>query len=435
MKVHLVNLGCARNLVDGEIMLGRLTEAGWEVTDGPENADTVVVNTCSFIQAAADESIDTILEIARRKPLGCTLIVSGCLPQRYGLDIVNTLPEVDIFLGTGAYDRITEAAEGSLEENILLPDPDELPPASWDVPRLRPSSHLAYVRVAEGCSRNCRYCIIPRLRGRQKSRPVNDILIECRDLISEGVQELVLVAQDTTAYGADLNPPADLARLLQELAVGAPDMWIRFLYGHPSSINEQTLRTVAEHPNICTYFDLPVQHASDRVLKQMGREYVRKDLHRLFDTIRRIAPEAILRTTLLVGFPGETEADFAELMAFMEAVRFDHLGVFPYSDADDLPSHKLGEHVDPELTQARYDRLMARQMEIAGQKNQRHVGEVLDILIEEKAAQDTFTGRAWFQAPEVDGVTDVRATDLPIGQFVKVKITDALEYDLIGAPV
>jgi len=438
MKLFLESLGCARNLVDSEVMLGRLAQAGFDLTREPTEAEIIVVNTCSFIRAAADESIDTILELARFKDSGVCrrLIVTGCLPERYREAVSAALPEVDVFLGTGAFDRIVEAARAVVPvQSCLLPDPDLMPSASGAEPRVQAAPHSAYLKIAEGCSRHCTYCIIPKLRGRQKSRPLESLLAEARALIAAGARELVLVAQDTTAYGRDLAGAPGLDRLLAELADLSEGVWIRFLYGHPESISDAVIRTVAERPNICPYFDLPVQHASDRILKRMGRGYGQKDLLTLFASIRARLPRAALRTTVIVGFPGESDDDFNRLLGFVEAVEFDHLGVFTYSDAEDLPSHGLPDPVPPAVARGRRDRLMRRQREISSRRLQAHLGRVLDVLVEEASAEGGYIGRTVFQAPEVDGITYVNAGALEIGQVVKVVITDSLDYDLVGDAV
>ncbi len=437
--VHLVGLGCARNQVDSEGMLGRLAEAGWEIADEPDAAAVIIVNTCSFIEPAVDESIDTILELAKFKTEGNvrSLIVAGCLPQRYGEALATELPEVDVLLGTGACDQVVAAAEGTLTPPAcLLPDPDALPVSAQNAPRIRAVTHTAYLKVAEGCSRTCTYCIIPRLRGRQKSRPEADILAEARQLIDAGVREIVLVAQDTTGYGRDMEDGktrlSGLLRALSDLA--PPETWIRVLYGHPESLDEETIGIIAERPNLCSYYDLPVQHAADTVLKRMGRRHPQEQLHRMFRTIRETDPDAVLRTTVIVGFPGETEAEFEELMDFVAAVRFDHLGVFTYSDAEDLPSHRLPEPVSGRVAQKRRDRLMALQQEISDENNRKYLDKTLTVLVEESSEPGIFTGRTRFQAPEVDGLVYVHAGGRPvtIGDFVTVTVTDTLEYDLVG---
>lgn len=445
MNVHLASLGCARNQIDSEVMLARLKRIGALIVDNPAEAEVIIVNTCSFIEAAADESIDTILELAGHKRTDrCRkLIVTGCLPERYRKDLVEALPEVDVFLGTGAFDRIVDAVDGYLDSaKCLLPDPDTVATAGDHPLRVPSNAHMAYLKIAEGCNRKCTYCIIPRLRGRQKSRPPADIVAEARQLLRAGVRELVLVSQETTAYGHDLEPPADFAELLAALATAAgnrhaaeEEFWIRFLYGHPESLSERTIAVVAGHQNICRYFDLPIQHASPSVLKKMGRRYGPDELYALVDLIRRALPDAALRTSVIVGFPGETEADFRELLAFIEAVRFEHLGCFIYSDAEDLPSHSLADPVPSSKAKERYRRLMQRQQEISAAANRRYRGRLVRVLVEERTEAGLYAGRTAFQAPEVDGVTYIRADRLQTGRFTDVRITDTLEYDLVGEKV
>lgn len=434
-KVYLESLGCARNLVDSEGMLRRLADAGLQATPDPAAAHVIVVNTCSFIESAAEESIDAILELSRYKEEGqcIRLIVVGCLPQRYGEKVAESLPEVDLFLGTGAYDRIAAGAQGRLgSDNCLLPDPDAID-VSADAPVGKSTfPHMAYLKIAEGCSRRCTYCIIPKLRGGQKSRPFRAILKEAEARIKEGVKELVLVAQDTTAYGSDLSDGKGLSDLLIALSYLSPEVWIRFLYGHPDSIDDATLDVVADRANLCPYFDIPVQHASPSILRRMGRPYDHAGLYRLFEKIRKQVPEASLRTTLIVGFPGETDADFRALIDFVETIRFDHLGVFTYSDADDLPSHRLDGHVSKKRAQSRYHRLMSLQQKISLEKNQDRQGKTYKILLEENPEPGLYIGRTQFQAPEVDGITYLHGHDLTVGRFADVRITEALEYDLVG---
>ncbi|MDJ0985471.1 MAG: 30S ribosomal protein S12 methylthiotransferase RimO [Desulfobacterales bacterium] len=445
MNLFLLSLGCARNQVDSEIMLGRIKKAGWAIVEDPEDADAIVVNTCSFIEDAADESIEMILELAHYKQSGkCQrLVVAGCLPERYRDQIVDQLPEVDAFIGTGAFDRIVEALEGStISSGCLLPDPVTISPQDKNAPRALSTSHMAYLKVAEGCSQHCTYCIIPKLRGKKRSRPPQEVISEAQALFADGVKELVLVAQDTTSYGKDLQPTASLSQLVEDLAslpvktAAGPEAWIRVLYGHPESIDDAFIKTVASYPNICSYFDIPIQHVSRPILKRMGRNYNQDDLQRLFDKIRKEVPGASLRTTLIVGFPGESEKDFKTLLRFIESTQFDHLGVFLYSDSEDLQSHRLPGHVPAEVAQERYDQLMSSQLDISAQKYQQYIGQTLSVLVEESVENRLYAGRAPFQAPEVDGMTYVKfgpdQPDPAIGSFSKIKVSDAMEYDLIG---
>ncbi len=445
MNIFLLSLGCARNQVDSEIMLGRIKKAGWTIVEDPQDADAIVVNTCSFIEDAADESIEMILELAHYKQSGkCQrLVVAGCLPERYRDQIVDQLPEVDAFIGTGAFDRIVEALEGStISSGCLLPDPVTISPQDKNAPRALSTSHMAYLKVAEGCSQHCTYCIIPKLRGKKRSRPPQEVISEAQALFADGVKELVLVAQDTTSYGKDLQPTASLSQLVEDLAslpvktAAGPEAWIRVLYGHPESIDDAFIKTVASYPNICSYFDIPIQHVSRPILKKMGRNYNQDDLQRLFDKIRKEVPGASLRTTLIVGFPGESEKDFKNLLRFIESTQFDHLGVFLYSDSEDLQSHRLPGHVPAEVAQERYDQLMSSQLDISAQKYQQYIGQTLSVLVEESVENRLYAGRAPFQAPEVDGMTYVKfgpdQPDPAIGSFSQIKVSDAMEYDLIG---
>jgi ribosomal protein S12 methylthiotransferase len=446
VKLHLVSLGCARNQVDSELMLGQLERAGWNITDDPSEAEVIVVNTCSFIEAAAQESIDTILELATLKKEGACrrLIVAGCLPERYRDKISHELPEVDFFLGTGAYDRIVDVAEENIVPNIcLLPLPEERPMDPPDAPRLSPSFYSAYIKVAEGCSRRCTYCIIPKLRGPQRSRPLSHVVGEAQRLIQAGAKELNLVAQDTTSWGYDLDPPEHPAEMLKTLAGLDGNPWIRILYGHPDRFDDRLIRTMGKESGICSYFDIPIQHVSTRILRKMGRNYSRENLSALFQKIRHMVPDAVLRTTLIVGFPGETQKDMEELLTFIEEVGFDHLGVFTYSDEDDLPSHNLPGHVGKKTAMKRFDRIMSAQAGISEKNNKKYFGCELDVLVEEAPEDGVFIGRTWFQAPDVDGITYIRTLDkqfsktfnADIGSVVRVKITDTMEYDLVGEPL
>lgn len=439
MKFHLVSLGCARNQVDSEVMRGRLKRRGWQETLDPEQALAIIVNTCSFIESAANESIDTILALAELKKIGACkrLVVVGCLPERYREDIAISLPEVDCFLGTGAFDQIeTVAAKAAPAGGCLLPDPNTRLLEDGHAPRQLTDRHLAYVKIAEGCNSGCTYCIIPKLRGRHRSRPVSDIVTEARHLIDGGARELVLVAQDTMHYGHDLTPKTDLTGLLGHLADLSDEVWIRFLYGHPEHFEPSLVLALSGHQNLCPYFDIPIQHAADQILKKMGRRYGNDDLRRIFGHIRSRMPRAALRTSVIVGFPGETEAHFQQLLAFIEEMQFDHLGVFTYSDSDDLPSHQLPDPIPGNIALKRMNRLMELQKQISRNRNLRYRGETLPVLVEQQLEEHLFSARTQFQAPEVDGLTFVKTRpDGPrvnVGSFVRVKVVDTLEYDLVA---
>jgi len=437
MKIYFISLGCPRNLVDTETMLGQLLQEGHTISEDPTGADCAVVNTCSFIQPAVEESIDAILEMAewKKQAQGRKLIVAGCLPERYRENLAESLPEVDVFLGTGAFSRIGEALQGVLDKpRLTLPPPVPLATCAEPTGRFQTGlPHLAYLKIAEGCSGHCTYCIIPKLRGRQHSRPMDDIVTEAEFLVRRGIKELVLVAQNTTAYGHDLNEGYRLEDLLKRLAVISGLSWIRVLYGHPDYVTDQLIETIDTYNNISPYFDIPVQHISQSILKKMGRSHDSDHIRDVFQRIRSKIPKAALRTTLIVGFPGETDADVIRLLDFIEAVQFDHLGTFAYSDDKDLPSHRLKKHVPEPVKGERLERIMTLQASISRKKNQRYVGKTLRVLIDEVEKNEAIfaTGRTIFQAPEIDGLVRVHGY-VQRSSFVDVTITGGDEYDLTG---
>ncbi|MBT6341330.1 MAG: 30S ribosomal protein S12 methylthiotransferase RimO [Desulfobacula sp.] len=443
MIIFLETLGCSRNQVDSEIMLGKLVAAGHSITHDPHLALVIIVNTCGFISTASDEAVDVLLEMAKFKKTGLCkkLIATGCLAQRYKEDenLLSALPEVDAFLGTAAIDLIVAAVESEDKSPLtFFPDPHKRPFQNLLEQRELTTTFLAYIKVSEGCNRKCTYCIIPSLRGAQRSRPLDDICKEAEILVEKGVKEILLTAENTTDYGQDFQDGKGFEHVLETLVktfekeASTTKPWIRFLYTHPKTLTESIIKTVKNHNTICSYYDVPIQHASSTILKKMGRPYTKEDLYTLFNTIRKIDPEAALRTTLIVGFPGESQTDFDLLMAFIKEIRFDHLGVFTYSDSDDLKSHLLKNHVPAELSEKRHDLLMAAQAEISASKNEKHVGKTFEVLVEENPEQGVYIGRTRFQAPDVDGVTFIYANGLEIGTFVKVRITDAFEYDISG---
>jgi len=441
MIVFLETLGCSRNQVDSEIMLGKLVAAGHGITHDPAGAQAIIVNTCGFISTASDEAVETILDMAEYKKAGSCkrLIATGCLAQRYKDDpeLVKSLPEVDAFLGTAACDRIVAAVEGRESTPLtLFPDPNSRGFQNPGETRALISQGFAYIKVSEGCNRHCTYCIIPSLRGKQRSRPVEDICAEATSLVEKGVKEIILTAENTTDYGQDLDSGEGfhtvLAQLSESVAKADPEAWIRFLYTHPRTLDERVITTVRDHSNICAYYDVPIQHAASSVLRRMGRPYTQEELTNLFKTIRQLDPEACLRTTVIVGFPGETQEEFQTLVDFIQDVAFDHLGVFTYSDSDDLKSHGFKDHVSPETMEKRQDTIMAAQAKISEKNNERHVGRTYPVLIEENPETGVYIGRTPFQAPEVDGVTFIYSEDLDTGSLVQVRITDAFEYDIAG---
>ena len=441
MIIFLETLGCSRNQVDSEMMHGKLGANGHTMTDAPSQAEVIIINTCGFISTASDEAVDVILEMAEFKRDGSCkkLIVTGCLAQRYKDDksLVSTLPEVDAFLGTGACDTIVDVVEGQQDKTVtLFPDPNKREFQDILEPRQLTSHFYAYVKVSEGCSRKCTYCIIPQLRGQQRSRPGADICKEASDLISRGVKEIILTAENTTDYGQDLNDNTGLEHVLTSLAdklhKNHSTAWIRFLYTHPKTLTRKIMLCVKKSKNICAYYDVPVQHASSKVLKRMGRSYTNQDLYTLFKTIRQIVPHAVLRTTIIVGFPGETQEDFQILMKLIEDIKFDHLGVFTYSDSYDLKSHHLKNHIPEDLAEERHDMIMAAQARISREINTQYVGKTFEVLVEENPEPGLYIGRTMFQAPEVDGVTFIYENELETGAFVNVRITDGYEYDIAG---
>ncbi|GIW42085.1 MAG: ribosomal protein S12 methylthiotransferase RimO [Candidatus Binatia bacterium] len=432
MKVYFQSLGCPKNLVDSEVMLGLLAQAGAEFVLDPAAADVCVVNTCAFVEAAKKESIDAILELGRHKELdpGKKIVVTGCLAQRYGPELAGLLPEVDAFLGTGDFPRLTDLLEGrypNLPSRYgrpahFLPD--------LGLPRLRTGPFFsAYLKVSEGCNRRCSFCIIPKIRGRQRSRPLDSILEEAERLAADGVVEVNLVAQDLTAYGRDLREGVGLARLVRELARVEGIAWIRLLYLYPSAIDTELLRAIAEEPRVCPYVDVPLQHASDRVLRRMRREKSGAALRRLVARIRNEIPGVAIRTTFLVGFPGETEEDFEILLDFVREARFDRLGVFPYSAEEGTEAASFPDQVPKKVARARLRRLVEEQARISAEQNAAMVGSAVTVLVCGEDERGRLYGRLATQAPEVDGVVYLRGTARP-GSFVRARIDRASTYDL-----
>ncbi len=442
MLVYIETLGCSRNQVDSEIMLGKLSQAGHIPTDDPEKAEVIIVNTCGFISSAAQEAIDVTLDLARCKEEGqCRrLILAGCLAQRYKDDpeLIALLPEVDAFVGTAACEQVVSVVNCDTPPGFLLfPDPEtrRFYPPSADS-RVLTSEAFSYVKVSEGCSRHCTYCMIPGFRGRQRSRSVQDIEQEIQILLAQGKKQVILTGENTTDWGQDLPGQPGFEQVLERCASVMekqdPQAWLQFLYTHPASLNQRIIETAASHPNICSYYDVPIQHASSAVLKKMGRPYRREDLYNLFYLIRELDPDAALRTSLIVGFPGETQEDFDTLVQFVEDVGFDHLGVFIYSDSQELVSHRIGNFVPEELARIRHDTIMGLQTGISEERNQKHLGKEYRVLVEENPEPGLFLGRTQFQAPEVDGVTFIYSPGLAIGSYVRVRITDVFPYDIAG---
>ena len=437
MNILFISLGCDKNLVDSEVMLGLLDKKGYQIVDSEEDADIIVVNTCCFIHDAKEESIQTILEMAEYKKEGKlkALIVTGCLAQRYQQEIIDEIPEVDAVLGTTSYDHIVEAVEEALAGNghVVLEDVDALP----DVKEKRlvtTGGHYAYMKIAEGCDKHCTYCIIPKLRGNYRSVPMEKLLAEAKDLADQGVKELILVAQETTVYGKDLYGEKSLHKLLRELCKISGIQWIRILYCYPEEIYDELIQTIKEENKVCHYLDLPIQHASDAVLKRMGRRTSKAQLVEIIEKLRKEIPDISLRTTLITGFPGETQEQHEELKDFVDEMEFDRLGVFTYSPEEDTPAATMTEQIPEEVKEDRQAELMELQQEIAFDLAEDMVGREVLVMIEGKVAdENAYVGRTYKDAPNVDGLIFINTNEeLMSGDFARVRVTGALEYDLIG---
>ena len=437
MNIFFVSLGCDKNLVDSEVMLGLLDAKGYQIVDDETQADVMVINTCCFIHDAKEESIQTILDMARYKEEGRlkALVVTGCLAQRYKQEIIDEIPEVDVVLGTTSYDKIVEAVEEALEgkSEVELADIDALPLP--ETKRLvTTGGHYAYLKIAEGCDKHCTYCIIPKVRGNYRSVPMERLIKEAQELADQGVKELILVAQETTVYGQDIYGEKSLHKLLKELCQIKGIRWIRLLYCYPEEIDDNLIQVMKEEPKICHYLDLPIQHASDRILKRMGRRTTQAELVEIVNKLRREIPDIVLRTTLISGFPGETQEDHEELMSFVDEMEFDRLGVFTYSPEEDTPAATMPDQVAEEVKEARRDEIMELQQEISYDKGTDRIGQELLVMIEGKVADESaYIGRTYGDAPKVDGYIFVQTGELLMtGDFAKVRVTGALEYDLIG---
>lgn len=437
-KVSLVSLGCPKNLVDAEVMLGYLSKEGFEVTTDEHEADIIIVNTCSFIKEAKQESIDTILDLADRKKEGTCrlLVVTGCLPQRYQEELARELPEVDIFVGTGDYPRIAEIiAEKSTTEGQLqyTGDPNFLYDA--DLPRLKSSpSYTAYLKIAEGCSNCCSYCVIPSLRGSFRSRPMDKLMQEAEVLVAGGVKELNLIAQDITGYGKDLGTGASLEYLIRKLARLEGLKWIRLLYAYPDGITDGLIQLIKTEPKVCKYLDIPLQHISDPILKNMNRRSDEKMITALVAKLREEVPGITLRTSLIVGFPGETEEDFKKLLHFVEETQFDRLGVFCYSREEGTPAAVMSDQISERVKRERYKKLMRVQARVSFKRNRQLIDSVEQVVVEGYSEETDLLlkGRSSRQAPDIDGQVYITAGEARVGDFVNLRITDSSDYDLIG---
>jgi len=440
MNILFISLGCDKNLADTELMLGLLQKKGYFFTDEVEEADIVVVNTCCFIGDAKEESINVLLEMASLRKAGKlkALLAAGCLAQRYGEQIQEEIPEVDALVGTMAIEEIVNAVEEILAggrdkgRNYFRSLDASLPVCRERV--LTTGGHFAYLKIAEGCGKHCTYCVIPKVRGPYRSIPMEDLVCQAKRLAEGGVKELILVAQETTLYGMDLYGEKRLPELLHRLAKIKGLVWIRLLYCYPEEITEELLQAVAEEAKVCHYLDIPIQHASDRVLKSMGRQTSQEELRTKISRIREVIPDICLRTTLISGFPGETQEDFEELYRFVNEMEFDRLGVFSYSQEEDTPAARMPEQIEEALKESRRDELMTLQQAIAFEKAEEAIGQVLPAMVEGKVAEeDVYVARTYKDAPEVDGYLFIHTTaSLMTGDFVRVLVTDSNEYDLIG---
>ena len=437
MNILFVSLGCDKNLVDTEVMLGLLASRGHQMVDSEEIADVIVINTCCFIHDAKEESIQTILEMAEYKKAGSckALIVTGCLAQRYKQEIIDEIEEVDAVLGTTSYDKIVEAIDEALagHTSVEMTDIDALPLV--ESKRLvTTGGHFAYLKIAEGCDKHCTYCIIPKIRGNFRSVPIERLLKEAEDLVAQGVKEIILVAQETTLYGKDLYGEKSLHKLLRELCKISGLRWIRILYCYPEEITDELIQVIKEEDKICNYLDLPIQHASDGILKRMGRRTSKEQLVEIIGKLRKEIPDIAIRTTLITGFPGETQEQHEELMEFVDEMEFDRLGVFTYSPEEDTPAAVMPDQIPEDVKEDRQAELMELQQEIAFDLAEEMIGREVLVMIEGKVAdENAYVGRTYKDAPNVDGLIFVESEEeLMSGDFARVRITGALEYDLIG---
>ena len=437
MNILFISLGCDKNLADSETMLGMLASRGYQIVDEEEKADVIIVNTCCFIHDAMEESIETILQMAEYKKSGSlkALVVTGCMAERYREEITKEIPEVDAVLGTASYGHILDAVDEALKgHSYLMMEPLNTLPIIETHRLVTTGGHYAYLKIAEGCDKHCTYCIIPKLRGNFRSVPMDHLIKEAEQLAADGVKELILVAQETTLYGKDLYGEKKLPELLHKLCQISGIRWIRILYCYPEEITEELIQTMKEEPKICHYLDLPIQHASDGILKRMGRRTSKEELVHIISRLREEIPDITLRTTLITGFPGETQEQHEELMDFVDEMEFDRLGVFTYSPEEGTPAASMPDQIEESIKEDRRAELMELQQEIAFEQAEDMVGKEVLVMIEGKVAdENAYVGRTYKDAPNVDGLIFVNTdAELMSGDFAKVKVTGACEYDLIG---
>lgn len=435
-KIKIVTLGCDKNLVDSEIMSGLIYERGFELVENEEEATVIIVNTCGFIDAAKEESVNTILRLADLKETADlkALIVSGCLTQRYKEQLLDEMPEIDGIVGTGDFDKINdivdEALQGSRPIRVGNPvfDYDRILPRKVATPR-----YTAYVKIAEGCDNNCTFCSIPIMRGKFRSRTMESILAEVAQLAGQGVKEISLIAQDSTNYGVDLYDGFKLPELMNKVSEIPGVEWVRLHYAYPGFFTEELMDAIASNPKICKYIDMPLQHSEDSILKRMRRPGRQRDSRELVNKIRERIPGVALRTSIIVGFPGETDEDFDRLCDFIREMKFDRLGVFTYSSEEDTPATRLPDHVPDDVKEWRANTLMEIQRQVSKEVSEKRIGDILEVLVERyDGRNDVFIGRSQFDAPEIDGEVFISGQPLSIGEIAKVRITHALEFDLAG---
>ena len=431
MNVGFVSLGCSKNLVDTEMMIGLFKNNNFKIVNNPKEAEIIVINTCGFIEPAKQEAINTILEMSEYKNKKCKyLIVMGCLVERYKKDLQKLLPEVDLFLSIKEYEK----AWDEISKLINIPEEGKYTNMEYLEREISTGNNMAYLKIAEGCSNRCTYCAIPAIRGPFESRKVEDVLEEAEQLAKKGVKELVVIAQDTTKYGIDLYGKPRLAELLEKLCKIEGLKWIRFLYAYPETITDELIDVVKNNEKICNYFDIPIQHISNPVLKKMNRKSNEESIKELIKKIRKEIPNVIIRTSLIVGFPGETQEDFEKLCEFVKTAKFDRMGAFTYSKEDGTPAERLPNQIHGNTKKARYNKIMKIQKEISDQKGKEKIGKTYEVLVENKSFDGKYlVGRTYMDVPDEDGVVYIESSDTSlIGKFIKVKITDYSDYDLVG---
>lgn len=431
MNVGFVSLGCSKNLVDTEMMIGLFKNNNFKIVNNPKEAEIIVINTCGFIEPAKQEAINTILEMSEYKNKKCKyLIAMGCLVERYKKDLQKLLPEVDLFLSIKEYEK----AWDEISKLINIPEEGKYTNMEYLEREISTGNNMAYLKIAEGCSNRCTYCAIPAIRGPFESRKIEDVLEEAEQLAKKGVKELVVIAQDTTKYGIDLYGKPRLAELLEKLCKIEGLKWIRFLYAYPETITDELIDVVKNNKKICNYFDIPIQHISNPVLKKMNRKSNEESIKELIKKIRKEIPNVIIRTSLIVGFPGETQEDFEKLCEFVKTAKFDRMGAFTYSKEDGTPAERLPNQIHGNTKKARYNKIMKIQKEISDQKGKEKIGKTYEVLVENKSFDGKYlVGRTYMDVPDEDGVVYIESSDTSlIGKFIKVKITDYSDYDLVG---